>query len=245
MTSNSRQAFTIIAHRGDSAHAPENTCGAFLQAKKSGARTIEFDVRLTRDLVPVILHDRTLERTTNGIGLLHEKMYEEIKHLDAGSWFACEWSAEKIPALDETISLLKQLNLHAYVELCPHKSNVLETSEVVLKALNQLWTWEPLPVISSFNIQCLEYALRHSPQYPRGLLLDKWADNWLQLATKVRCSGLHLNHKLLTPTRISKIKNAGYLLYAYTVNNLQQAKKLYEWGVDGIYSDDPNILNGI
>ena len=110
-----RQKFAVNAHRGDSAHAPENTLSAFLKAHKSGALSVEFDVRLTHDGVPIIFHDHTLERTTNSSGLVHEKMYEEIKNLDAGSWFASEWSAEKVPALDETIYLLKQLNLKEFL----------------------------------------------------------------------------------------------------------------------------------
>jgi len=236
-------SFQIIAHRGHSAYAPENTISAFSLAKLCGAHSVEFDVRLTQDGIPVILHDESLERTTNGLGLVYECTYEYIRTLDAGTWFGLDWNKEIIPTLEDTIYTMQKLQFNPCIELVPSSHNVIETVEVSCNLLRKLWTQKQLPLISSFNISCLKYALMYAPEYPRGLLLDEWTKCWLDLALQVKCSGLHLNHKLITPHRIKKIKNAGYKLFGYTVNNPLRAKQLQAWGIDGIYSDDPQILS--
>ena len=234
--------FSVIAHRGASLHAPENTLQSFLLAKQNGAQCVEFDVQLTKDLVPIVLHDHTLDRTTNGSGLVNEHSYHAIKTLDAGSWFQSGGEPQRIPTLLEAIYALNTLNLQACVEIKQYTTNIIDATELILNTVRESWSNPKLPVISSFNILCLEHALLHSPQYPRGLLLNDWTTKWHVLARKVQCSGLHLNHELLTTSRIHTIKNAGYLIYAYTVNDPVRAKKLQSWGIDGIYSDDTSLL---
>ena len=236
--------FHIIAHRGHSTYAPENTISAFILAKLYGAHYVEFDVRLTQDGVAIILHDETLARTTNGAGLIHECTYEYTQTLDAGSWFTLNGKKEIIPTLEKTIEILNKLQLNAHIELKPSRHNVIHTAEQTVSLLRKLWTHSQLPLISSFNVPCLEHALIHAPEYPRGLLLDKWKKNWHELALRVQCSGIHLNHESITPHRIKKIKDAGYMVFAYTVNHPERAKQMHTWGVDGIYSDGPQILSG-
>ncbi len=107
----------IIAHRGYSAIAPENTITAFRTALQYHADSVEFDVQLTADRVPIIIHDYTLERTTNGFGLVREKTLSELKLLDNGSWFNKEFEREKIPTLAEGLEGLKEIPKHIYIEI--------------------------------------------------------------------------------------------------------------------------------
>src|SRR5262245_86406 len=103
----------LIAHRGASAYAPENTLAAFKKAKELGAQWLEFDVQLTACGEIVVFHDERLERTTNGRGWIHEKPYSYLKTLDAGSWFNSQFAGEKIPTLVEALEFLRQNNLMA------------------------------------------------------------------------------------------------------------------------------------
>lgn len=229
----------IIAHRGDSARAPENTLIAFRQANEQGAKWVEFDVMLTADDVPIIFHDNTLSRTTNGKGLVAKTAYKTIAALDAGAWFSADYTGECVPSLLQTIELLASIQLNANIEIKPTSSHcAIKTVDISLNLLQTHWPQdkEP-PLISSFNQTCLDYAMRQFPHYPRGLLLSRWRNDACLLAKRYQCQTINLNYKYLNQQRVDEIKRHGLRLYAYTVNDPNTITYLEQLGVDGVFSD--------
>lgn len=233
----------LIAHRGASALAPENTLCAFRMAKEKGADWVEFDVMLTQDEVAVVFHDETLDRTTNGTGLISEHTLAQIKALDAGEWFNKSFKKERIPTLEETINLLIALDLNANIEIKPCGDTVSKTTKTVLDIIKKNWPQhKPTPFLSSFNLQCLELACSEAPTYPRGLLLDEWREDCCMLAAKYKCMSINLAYRVLTKERIDQMKAAGFLIAAYTVNQKERASHLAQLGVDMIISDHVELL---
>lgn len=234
----------LIAHRGDNAHYPENTLEAFRAAKDCGADCVEFDVMLTKDGEAIIFHDETLDRTTNGKGYVGDYTLEYIKTLDAGSWFNQSFQHVQVPTLIETVQLLTELDLNANIELKPCGDTAVQTAKVALEIVKKYWPKDKKPpLISSSNHQCLEQAQIDYSQYPRALLLDEWEEDCCEIAKKYDCFSINLCHTSLTFERVNKIKDAGFLVYSFTVNKLSQANTLKQLGVDGIFSDYPRLLN--
>lgn len=243
ITTEPAQLIYLIAHRGDSQHAPENTLSAFRMAKQKGADCVEFDVMLTKDGQPIIMHDDTLDRTTNGTGLVSESTLAYIQSLDAGNWFDPYFKEERVPTLNETLTLLTNLDLHANIEIKPCGDTAIQTAKMTIEAIQYQWPESKKPpLISSFNQECLAVCLELAPEYPRAIILDKWQDNCCELATKLRCSNIHLNYMVLTKERVELIKNKGFQVYAYTVNDQLIAHQMENWGVNAIFSNNPTLL---
>jgi glycerophosphoryl diester phosphodiesterase len=171
---------------------------------------------------------------------------EQIKTLDAGSWFDVTFKNQAIPTLVDTIKCLVNHELNANIEIKPSsddEATANKTTKTVIKLLKEHWpSTKKAPLISSFNVHCLALAMQCAPEYPRGLLLDEWQDDCCQLASRYRCQNIHLNEECLTPERVKQIKDAGFVIYAYTVNDVKRAKELEQMGVDGIFSDNPQLL---
>jgi glycerophosphoryl diester phosphodiesterase len=236
----------LIAHRGDNAHFPENTLEAFRAAKDCGADCVEFDVMLTKDGEAIIFHDETLDRTTNGKGCVGDYTLEYIKTLDAGSWFNQSFQYVQVPTLVETVQLLTELNLNANIELKPCGDTAVQTAKVALEIVKKYWPKDKKPpLISSSNHQCLEQAQIDCSQYPRALLMDEWEEDCCEIAKKYECFSINICHTSLTSERVNEIKDAGFLVYSFTVNKMSQAEKLKQIGVDGIFSDYPRLLDSV
>ncbi len=144
----------LIAHRGASAVAPENTLIAVREAKKLGANWVEFDVRLTKDNELICFHDDTLPRTTNGSGLVYEHTYAALIQLDAGSWFGSQFRGELIPTFTQMATLVTQLGMGMNIEIKPDMTRPIETAQKTIDILKQL----AIPpsdkiLISSFNFK--------------------------------------------------------------------------------------------
>jgi glycerophosphoryl diester phosphodiesterase len=233
----------IIGHRGAAAHAPENTLASFDQAFYMGCRFIEFDVMLSADGVPFVFHDEVLKRTTNGKGAFGQMTAEYIQSLDAGRWFSKRFSGEKIPTLRAALEWLTFHDVQANIEIKPYPGTTEQTVIAVLTHLNQFWPFqEALPLVSSFDVDALNLVKSIAPEIPLGLLLDRWDKDWLKTAHSLRCYSVHLNHKALTEERILEIKQHDYKVCAYTVNRRRLADKLFTWGVDAVFSDNPGLL---
>lgn len=223
----------IIAHRGASGSAPENTLAAFKQAKQLGINWVEFDVMLAACGELVVFHDDTLERTTNGQGLVLEHTYQQLQQLDAGSWFDRKFIGEKIPAFSQVLPMLDALSLQANIEIKPFPGT---ESAIVKKLLAEL----PIShhfLLSSFSLKFLRLLRDHSTQLRLGLLMDDWLPNWLELSTELVCQTVNVNYLSLTKERVKQIKESGRLALAYTVNDAAKAKQLYEWGIDAVFVD--------
>ena len=234
----------FIGHRGNRVHSPENTLHAFRLAKEQGVDCVEFDVMLTKDGEAIVFHDETLDRTTNATGFIGDCTLEYIRTLDAGSWFDEKLSNERVPTLTETIQLLIELNLDANIEIKPCGDTAIQTTKTTLAIVKKLWPEnKKAPLISSFNLQCLEQALIECPRYPRALLLDEWQEDCCVLAKQYQCISINVDHIHLTRERIARNNEAGFQTYAFTVNNRDRAKVLEQWGIAGIFSDNPTLLH--
>ena len=236
----------VIGHRGAAGHAPENTLGGLRKAAELGATWVEFDVALTRDDVPVLLHDETLERTTDGTGKVAERTFQEISRLDAGAWFGDAFAGERIPRLDAAIALLDTLGLCANVEIKPTKGRARKTGRIVGQMIAEKWPKSlRAPVFSSFTTEALAAARETAPMIPRGLLMHRMRRDWRKQAESLECLSVHCNHRILNADRARRIRDAGYHLLAYTVNDAPRALQLADWGVDSVFSDFPDRILAI
>jgi glycerophosphoryl diester phosphodiesterase len=234
----------VIAHRGASAYAPENTMAAFQKAFDLGARFVEFDVMLSVDGHPFIFHDDTLKRTTNGRGDFGKVTAEYIQSLDAGRWFSRRYAQEKVPSFLTVLEwLIANEAVQANIEIKPYPGTAEQTTMVVLTYLNRYWPADkPLPLVSCFDPDVLTLCRQLSPEMPLGLLMHKWQPDWLLMAKALDCKSVHLNYSTVTRARLEEIKIKGYLVYVYTINHRRRARRLLEMGVDAIFSDYPDLL---
>lgn len=232
----------IIAHRGASGYAPENTLAAFEKARMLGCRWIEFDVMLSADKEAFVFHDEVLNRTTNGRGRFEDTDSETLKTLDAGRWFSKQFQGEPIPTLQTALNWLILNDMQANIEIKPVHQTIEETTITVLSLLNRYWPKnKPWPLLSSFAPEALALCQSIAPEMPLGLLMDTWQDNWFNMARELKCFSIHVNQRALTKARVWAIKEQGYILCVYTVNRKRQARKWFDWGVDALFSDYPDL----
>jgi glycerophosphoryl diester phosphodiesterase len=232
----------IIAHRGASAIAPENTLAAFRAAAASGATWVEFDASLTKDGRPVVFHDDQLDRTTDGTGLLADTPFEVLTHLDAGSWFAPEFAGEMVPTLEEVLETLAGLSMGFNMEIKPDRGREVETARVALATAADWPVNAKVPLISSFSRTAVAVARDEKPDWPRSMLFDRRPADWRTLGTELKVVAFGANHQHLDASQVDEIKQAGYLLGAYTVNTIERAQTLFGWGVDAIFTDTPGTM---
>ncbi len=233
----------IIGHRGAAGYAPENTLEAIHTAADLGVEWVELDVKLTKDHVPIIFHDDTLDRTTNGYGPVAEILYEDLKQLEAGSWFSEGFSGIHIPTLEEALEVLIDRNMGLNLEIKPCAGRARETAEVVLDLLSTIWDDHARLIISSFEAVCLETALDMAPDWHRGFLLpEEWPDEWQKLAEYLEVSTHHVNGNTATQEQIEMLADLEKPVLAYTINDPDRARFLLRWGVDGFFSDTPDVI---
>lgn len=234
----------LVAHRGASSYAPENTFAAFEKARALGARSIEFDVMMSADGELFVFHDTTFKRTTNGKGELGDASSDYIASLDAGSWFSEQYRNEKIPTLKDALRWFARHAMHANIEIKPLPGRTDETTTAVLSCINQCWSDQaPLPLLSSFDEQALLLCSRLSPELPLGLLLLGWKKDWLSKIERVNGVSLHLPKHVVNQARIQAIKREGYAVCIYTVNSIKWARRFWAWGADSIISDYPDLMD--
>ncbi|WP_368913032.1 glycerophosphodiester phosphodiesterase [Providencia stuartii] len=232
----------IVAHRGGGRLAPENTLAAIDIGAKYGHTMIEFDAKLSHDDQIFLLHDDTLERTSDGHGIAGELNWEQLSNIDAGSWYGPEFAKERLPLLSEVAKRCQQHGMMANIEIKPTTGLEAKTGQIVALAARQLWQGQTAPLISSFSIEALISAQQYAPELPRGLLLDEWRDDWQTLTTQLDCVSIHLDHTLLNEKRVKRLKEAGLYILVYTVNDPARASRLLNWGVDAICTDAIDII---
>lgn len=228
----------IVAHRGGGALAPENTLGAIRLGASMGFKGVEFDVMLAGDGTPVLIHDETLERTTNGRGEVPATPYSEIARLDAGSWHGERWRGERVPAFEEAGRLCRELGIWANVEIKPAKGHERATGEAAARMARDLWRGAALPpVLSSFSPEALAAARDAAPELPRGCLVDEVAADWERHLRDLECVALHCNYEHLDAALAARIHAAGYAVLVWTVNEPAVARQVLGWGVDCLVTD--------
>jgi glycerophosphoryl diester phosphodiesterase len=232
----------VIGHRGAKAYAPENTLESIETAVSIGVEWVELDVKLTRDGVPIIFHDETLDRTTNGSGPVALMNYEDVKQLEAGSWYGDSFAGIKIPTLEEALDVILKHGLGFNMEIKPCPGREKETAEAALDVLTQSWEEMDKILISSFQHVSLETALDIAPDYARGLLLDDMPENWKELSVYLDAATINLNAKKITRAIADDVMDMEKPLLAYTVNDPMEAKALQRLGVDAFFSDSPDVI---
>lgn len=233
----------IIAHRGAKTYAPENTLAAIRAAADLGVEWVELDVKLTKDGQAIIFHDESLDRCTNATGLVADVDLDTIRELDAGSWFGESFMNERIPTLEEAVELILDLKMGLNLEIKPCPGREVETAEVALDILTRSWDDEtPPPLISSFSHVSLETAQDMITDYPRGLLIDDYIDNWQELAEYLQISAFNINARNLVRDVAEEYIDTQKPVIAYTVNDAEHARELLRWGIDSLITDVPDTL---
>lgn len=220
-----------FAHRGGGSLAPENTLAGIRLAARMGFRAVEFDVMLSADATPLLIHDETLVRTTNGSGRVCETPDAHLFSLDAGG-------GEPLPRFAEAALLCRQLGLLANVEIKPAQGHEVRTAEVLARMAADLWRdAAQMPLLSSFSLAALEIARDLAPEIPRGILFDRVPDDWLRQLHELQAVTLHCNAAHLTDDVLQEAGAAGIPVLCYTVNAAEKAKMLFAHGVTALFTD--------
>jgi glycerophosphoryl diester phosphodiesterase len=245
---------TIIAHRGATALAPENTMAAFEIARRAGITVFEFDVLPTSDDELVVIHDKTVNRTTDGSGNVWEHTLNELQALDAGSWFGNEFLGECIPTLEQVLKFLNEHELKANLELKPTGNAELDihTATLTAEALADLPDADALLeekslVLSSFSYPALKALKKLNPKLTLNYALE--VEDWDQDITAhlddlkdnfeaLMPYGIIINQECLTQAHVDTIhKLLCNNILAHTVNDKLRANELFSWGVLAVFSD--------
>ncbi|MEW6567397.1 MAG: glycerophosphodiester phosphodiesterase family protein [Chloroflexota bacterium] len=235
----------VIAHRGASRRAPENTLAAFRLAADLGADATELDVKLTADGQVVVMHDQTLDRTTDGSGRVADHTLADIKALEAGAHFSPQFAGEPVPTLEEVFQAIGS-RLLVNVELGNYATPRDRLPEATVEVVRRCGMHERV-VLSSFNPVALRRARAADPAIAVGLLLMPRQPAWQRLlfywlAPK---DFLHLNEALISPRAVSGQARAGRPVIAWTVNDPKRIEELLRIGVHGVISDEPDVARSV
>ncbi len=233
----------LIAHRGALLHAPENTLAALRAAARLGATWVEIDVQRSRDGRLFLLHDETLDRTTDGRGLAASRAWNELAALDAGGWFAPGFAGERLATLQDALAVCEELHLGANVELKPAGGNDEAVGREVAAAVARLWSSRlPPPLLSSFSDAALHAARAAAPELRRALCVEALPADWWTRLRAVDGVSVHADQARLTRPLAATVKARQVPLLAWTVNTAPRAALLRSWGVDGFFTDRVDLL---
>ncbi|MFA5524093.1 MAG: glycerophosphodiester phosphodiesterase [Tissierellales bacterium] len=230
----------IIAHRGASAYAPENTMGAFMKAIEMNSNGIELDVHMTKDKALVVCHDEKVDRTTNGMGFIKDFTLEEIKDLDAGSWFGEEFRGQRIPELWQVLELIKDTDILLNIEL---KNAPILYAGIEKKTIDLIngYGMEDRTIISSYNHYSLVEIKKIDPRIKTGALYNAGlVEPWIY-AKRIKADALHpFFYNLLVPGFVKACIENGILLNAFTVDDEPYIKALVDLKINGIITNYPD-----
>lgn len=228
----------VIAHRCGGALAPENTLAGLRIAARLGCKGVEFDVMLSADGVPVLIHDETLARTTNGHGPVAGHSFAALRALDAGARNGPAFGGETIPSLDEALALCARLGLWANVEIKPSAGREEETGHVVGRSLAE--RWDGNGVVSSFSAAALAAARAAAPRFDFALLADAIPADWRERLAAAGCRAWHCAADA-DPAAIAALAGTGVAVACYTVNDREQAERLLAAGAAAVFTDRPDL----
>jgi glycerophosphoryl diester phosphodiesterase len=232
----------IFAHRGASAHAPENTLAAFELALTQNADAIELDVKLSADGQVVVIHDPTVDRTTGRKGRVKDLSLTQLRSLDAGAFFSENYRGEKIPTLEEVFEAVGK-RIFINVELTNYNTPRDQLVETVCMLVKKFGLQKQV-MFSSFLAANLSKTRAYLPEVPRGLLalnglLGAWARSFGFAFGKYQA--LHPYLKDVTPEQIQRVHRLQRRVHVWTVNAAEDIRRLFRWGVDAIFTDDPQL----
>ena len=239
--------FIIVSHRGYSSKSPENTFASFDLSMQNGFNHIEFDLQLTKDKIPIVIHDDSIDRTTNGIGLVNNFTYKEISALDAGSWFKSKgklFSKEIIPRFDQMLQRYAE-KARLYIEL---KSSEFELADIVSEllrernilkfAFNNPWKTPGITIIS-FNKALLEYSKNNLPLVRHGFLMFQPNQENIEFATDIGCYAVFLYYRNITKEFIEECNEHNLFVGCWGFSNIKQVIEVVSLGVRGVTVDWP------
>jgi glycerophosphoryl diester phosphodiesterase len=278
----------IISHRGGGYLAPENTLAAMEIALYFQNRAVEYDVMLSKDSLPIIMHDSELGRTVPGTGNISDLTFEELTQLDAGAWWnqmfqsfqqadptnlpkslshinvpevvqvikqlpKSHYLDEKVPSFQSVVHYCQLNQIWMNIEIKPAPGFEQTTGEIVSRLTKEFFHETlsseeeenkklKLPLFSSFDYVSLMAAKTHAPEIPRSFLAEEIPMNWRAIMSELEAENLHCDHKHLTQDLAMEIKQSGYGLACYTVNDLARAEELFSWGVDAIFTDRVDLF---
>lgn len=238
--------FLVIAHRGASNYAPENTMAAFKLAHEMQVDMIELDVQLSKDGIPVVFHDAKLDRHSNGKGPVSSFLFNEIRQLDAGNWFSIKFKGEKIPSLKE---VLMWASGKIFVNIEIKKEAVGDSieggvEEKILQLVQQMGM-EKQVIISSFDYRAVKRIKKMRTDIMTGLLYHKKSSAKLspvQLLNNYGADFFHCSRSEMNKKWLAQLNEFGKRYLIYTVNKKKQMKKWMQMGAFGIFSDKPDLL---
>ncbi len=230
----------VFGHRGAMAYAPMNTIPAFELAFEQGAHGIELDVHRSKDGYPVIVHDFTVDATSDGSGTVTEMTLAQLKELDAGSWFDEKFRGTRIATLDEVFEAVGQ-KLFVNVEI---KSMTAETDgvEQVVADCIVRHMMQTRVIVSSFNPYTLKHFRKIAPDVPIGYLLEPELQKTQILMTKIDHEARHPYHNMIDEKYMAWAQDEGYFVNTWTVNDPERAKALHALGVHGIITNNPDTI---
>jgi glycerophosphoryl diester phosphodiesterase len=226
------------AHRGAGKFAPENTLAAMRAGYAYGYRMVEFDVKLSADGVPFLLHDETLDRTTDACGRADALSWTELSRLDAGSWHSPQYAGEMLPMLSAIAHWALAHDVACNIEIKPMPGRERETGAAV--ALDALSLWrgsEIAPLLSSFSEEALAAAREAAPELSRALLLDRIPPDWEARLSHLGCVAIDADFRVLDAGLVGAAKRAGFNVLTYTANDPNIVEALSTWGVDTVITD--------
>ena len=232
----------LVAHRCGGTLAPENTLAAFDACVRYGYRMVEFDAKLSADNQLFLLHDDTLDRTTNGHGAAAGHTWQQLVALDAGAWRGAQFAGTRLPTLAEAARRCARDGIAANIEIKPSPGRDELTGALVAGGALTLWQGQTPPLLSSFSFAALAAARDAAPSLPRGMLFEEVPADWLRIVCELDCVSLHASHSHLNEPLVAQIRAAGLRVLAYTVNAPARARLLAQWGVDMICTDRIDIL---
>ncbi|ANP76195.1 glycerophosphoryl diester phosphodiesterase [Vibrio crassostreae 9CS106] len=231
----------ITGHRGAASLAPENTLVSIEQAAKAGAKWIEIDTQLSADGIPMLFHDKTVNRCTNGTGNIADLDLTTLKTLDAGSWFGSEFAGTTIPTLSEAFDKCLELDVTLNLEIKIYDDKAIQPLvETVIALIEQKQFSIEKLLISSFKKEALSLCQQMMPEVKRGFICEVWNDFSLESLQSLDLYSIHIDHRILDEKIAKAIKASGAVLKIWTLNDPQLAAKYFNLGVDNIITDVPN-----
>ena len=236
----------IIAHRGYKAKYPENTLSSFKAALYHHAAMVELDVTLSNDRKLVVIHDETVDRTTNGSGNVCDYTLSELKNLDAGSWFSEKFKGEPLPSLYEVLNLCAGKTL-VNIEIKPEAVAAdVQTDSIEFQVLDlvKAFSMTDSVLISSFEPRVIERisALNRSKPKTAFLAENPLDDKTLNFMVKHQVFSYNPDYRTLSHDQIQTVHTKGIMVFTYTVNSRNDAEKCFSIGVDGIFTDHLELM---
>lgn len=232
----------FFAHRCGGALAPENTLAGLRLAARLGARAVEFDVTLSANGSPWLIHDLTLERTTTGRGHVCQTDDTVLNRLDAGSAHHLAFAGEPLPTLHDAARLCRELDLRVNLEIKPAPGQEAETGAVVAAAARRLWVGAPLPLLSSFSERALAAARGSASELPIGALYHRPPADWPERLNRLAAATLHCHADCADDRLLRIAKERQIAVLCYTVNDPATAAALFQRGVTSVFTDRIDCL---